>query len=216
MGLGGDPGALLGIPLLRIHTQVLLVHISDPLSARWLPHSAQELHIWKGEWSVLSTCEAKVFGKRKSWFWSSGCCGCGRACPDVVPLLSPFHLDGPRGFPLRLPGPPRGLEASRAALQAVQFTWFSFISASGSAGPALLAPSSRAVRWTMRFTSNKILGGGSLQERIPQALAPRSERRPPCQVPADTEDRFPVRIPHARSPAFLPGSFHLPFLRGAA
>lgn len=150
---------------------------------------------------------------RAGGFWSSGCCGCGRAGPSLVSI--------PPGWAARLPfpspGPSEGLAAGRAALQAVQFTWFSFISASGSAGPALLAPSSRAVRWTMRFTSNKILGGGSLQERIPQALAPRSERRrPPCQVPADTEDRFPVRIPRARSPAFLPGSFHLPFLRGAA
>lgn len=118
----------------------------------------------------------------------------------VVPLLSLFHLDGQRGCPSVSPGPPLGLTASRAALQSMQFTWFSFILASCSSGPVLLVPSSRAVSWTMRFTSNKILGGGSLQECIFQA--PRSELRPPCQVPADTEDRFPVRSPTCHEPSF--------------
>lgn len=138
--------------------------------------------------------ELLVLELRLLWMW---------ACRSQwLSLSSLFHLEGQRGFPFPLSRPSAGAGGQQGsiavpAVYMVQFhlsqwlPWTCFVSAS-----------SQAVRWMMRFTSNKILGGGSLQECISQALAPRSELWPPCQVPADTEDRFPVRSPTCHEPSF--------------
>lgn len=108
--------------------------------------------------------------------------GVGVGMPVLIagPLLSLFHLDGRRGFSSwLLQGPPQGV-----ALQSVWVTGFGLSSAQCSPwGLFLVVPLPGTLSWIVRFTSNKILGRGSLQSCIFQAL--RSEPRP-CQMP-DTE-----------------------------
>lgn len=139
---------------------------------------------------------------RAGGFWSSGCCGRGRAGPDGCASLVSVPPGGAAGLPFLLPRPSAGAGGQQGSVAVPVVYMVQFHLSQWLPGPALLVPSSRAERWMMRFTSNKILGGGSLQERISQALAPRSELRPPGQVPADAEDRFPVRSPTCHEPSF--------------
>lgn len=132
---------------------------------------------------------------RAGGFWSSGCCGCGRARPDGCPSL----IFVPPGWAASPQAPRPGAEGQQGSVAVRAVYMVQFHLSQLLPGPVLLVPSSRAVSWTMRFTSNKILGRDSLQECISQA--PRSELRPPCQVPADT-DCFPVRSPTRHEPSF--------------